>query len=99
MVVTDTWIPIEHTYDAQLVAALTRDRRRFNKGLRYNLPLSRPLASAVLLDACPSPVALYVVPPGAVPDYMRSLETLVAESPLPAWIWEAVRSAMPAMPS
>ena len=43
MVVTETWIPIEHTYDAQLVDALTRNRRRFIKGLRYNRPASRPL--------------------------------------------------------
>ena len=48
MVVTETWIPIEHIYDANLVNALTEDRRRFIKALRYNLPGSQPLAAAVL---------------------------------------------------
>ena len=58
MVVTETWIPIEHIYDANLVNALTEHRRRFIKALRYNLPASRPLAAAVLSDTLPSPVAL-----------------------------------------
>jgi len=98
MVVTETWIPIEHIYDAQLVDALTRNRRRFIKGLRYNLPASRPLAATVLSDASPSPSALYIIPPGTGPDYRNSLGELVAESPLPAWIWNAGENQMPVLP-
>ena len=71
MVVTETWIPIEHIYDANLVNALTDQRRRFIKALRYNLPPSRPLAAAVLSDTLPSPVALYIVPPGADPEGLQ----------------------------
>ena len=98
MVVTETWIPIEHIYDANLVNALTEDRRRFIKALRYNLPGSQPLAAAVLSDTLPSPVALYVVPPGTEPESMRALDSLVAESPLPAWVWTAGQGPMPAFP-
>ena len=98
MVVTGTWIPIEHIYDSQLVDALTRNRRRFIKGLRYNLPASRPLAATVLSDARPSPSALYIIPPGAGPDHRSALDALVAESPLPAWTWNAGESQMPALP-
>ena len=83
MVVTKTWIPIEHIYDSQLVDALTRNRRRFIKGLRYNLPASRPLAATVLSDASPSPSALYIIPPGAGPDYRSALGELVTKSPSP----------------
>ena len=97
MVVTETWIPIEHIYDANLVSALTEHRRRFIKALRYNLPASRPLAAAILSDTLPSPVALYVVPP-AEPEDLRALESLVAESPLPAWVWTAGQGPMPALP-
>src|SRR4051794_11072566 len=86
MVVTETWIPIEHIHDANLVNALIEQRRRFIKALRYNLPASRPLAAAVLSDTVPSPVALYVVPP-ADPEGLRALESLVVQSPLPAWVW------------
>ena len=98
MVVTETWIPIEHIYDANLVSALTELRRRFIKALRYNLPASQPLAAAVLSDTLPSPVAVYVVPPGAEPEGMRALESLVAESPLPAWVWTAGQGPMPKFP-
>ena len=45
--------------------------------------MSRPLAAAVLSDARPSPVALYIIPPGADQDYTQALDTLVAESPSP----------------
>src|SRR4051812_15538420 len=98
MVVTETWIPIEHIYDSQLVDTLTRNGRRFIKGLRYSLPASRPLAASVLLDAGPSPSALYIVPPGAGPDHRSALDALMAESPLPAWIWNADESPMPVLP-
>jgi hypothetical protein len=98
MVVTETWIPIEHIYDANLINALTEHRRRFIKALRYNLPASQPLAAAVLSDTLPSPVALYVVPPAAEPEGMRALESLVAESLLPAWVWMAGQGPMPAFP-
>ena len=98
MVVTENWIPIEHIYDANLVSALTELRRRFIKALRYNLPPSQPLAAAVLSDTLPSPVALYVVPPGAEPEGLGALEPLVAETPLPAWVWTAGQGPMPAFP-
>src|SRR3954452_24418353 len=87
MVVTETWIPIEHIDDANLVSALTEHRRRFIKALRYNLPASRPLAAAFLSDTLPLPVALYVLPPPAEPAGLGALEPLVAETPLPAWVW------------
>ena len=58
------WIPIEHHADAHLLDELTRTGRRFTKGLRYNLAGDRPLASVVLSDTAPAPVALYLVPPG-----------------------------------
>src|SRR3954449_3823456 len=55
----------------------------YAEGLRYNLPASRPLAATVLSDASPSPSALYIIPPGAGPDYRSTLDELVAESPSP----------------
>ena len=99
MVVTETWIPIEHIYDANLVSALTEHRRRFIKALRYNLPPSRPLAAAVLLDTLPSPVALYVVPPGAEPEGLRALEPLVAETPSPLGFGRQARAPCRRFPS
>ena len=98
MVVTETWIPIEHIYDAQLVDALTRNRRRFIKGLRYNLPASRPLAATVLSDARPSPSALYIIPPGTGPDYRSTLDDARGREPPPRLDLECGRKPMPALP-
>lgn len=98
MVVTEHWIPVENTFDKMLVDTLIHDRRRFVKGLRYNLATSRPLASAVLADTAPDPVAMYVVPPGCPEDYGQALEGLLAESRYPNWVWQAAGAAMPPIP-
>lgn len=45
MPVTDQWLPIEDSFDLELVERLARDRRSFVKGLRYNLPPGHALAS------------------------------------------------------
>ena len=50
MIVTENWIPFEHSFDAALLDALTRHRASFLKGLRYNLTAERPLASVVLRE-------------------------------------------------
>ena len=63
MIVTENWIPFENSYDAALLDALTRGRASYLKGLRYNLPADRPLASVVLREDDAAPVAMYVVPP------------------------------------
>lgn len=44
VVTNEQWIPVEHVYDLELVAALTYAGRRVSKGLRYNLAGSWPLA-------------------------------------------------------
>lgn len=97
MVVTSNWIPFEHAYDLMLLEALIAQRRRFVKGLRYNLADSKPLASVVLTDVEPSPIALYVQPPGVEQADEEALSTLTEESDLPSWIWRADAS-MPALP-
>lgn len=96
--VTSNWIPVEHHADAQLIEQLTQSGRRFTKGLRYNLASNRPLASAVLSDTAPSPVALYLVPPSASDAYRQALDQLVEASELTPWIWKTGEQPMPALP-
>ncbi len=100
LVLTSTnWIPVEHLHDLQLVHALTHAGRRFTKGLRYNMAGDRPLASAVLSDTVPRPVALYIVRPNATDDYKTALDALVEESDLAPWIWRAGEQANPPLPA
>jgi hypothetical protein len=97
MVVTANWIPFEHAYDKLMLDALTAQKRRFVKGLRYNLAENKPLACAVLADVLPKPVALYVQPPGIEQEDEDALSTLIGESDMPSWIWRA-GEAMPSLP-
>ena len=62
MPVTGQWLPIEDSFEQQLIARLARDRRVFVKGLRYNLSAGQTLASVNLTDAGESPVSLCIAP-------------------------------------
>ena len=95
---TANWIPIEHHADAHLLDELTRTGRRFTKGLRYNLAGDRPLASVVLSDTQPAPVALYLVPPGASDAYRQALDELIRVSELTPWVWKTGEQSMPELP-
>lgn len=99
MVVTENWIPFEHSYDKQLIDALTDNKRSFIKGLRYNLTANRPLACAVLSDTVSRGIALYIVPPGADENYQDACEELITESGLDSWVWRAGEETMPPLPA
>lgn len=98
MNVDDNWIPFENGFEKELVTRMTRAKRRFIKSLRYNLPSTRPLACAVALDALPTPVAMYVIPPGAGAEYQTALQALQSESNLPSWVWNVGSTSVPALP-
>ncbi|PRX23973.1 uncharacterized protein DUF1173 [Paraburkholderia sp. BL18I3N2] len=97
MVVSSNWIPFEHAYDKLMLDALTAHKRRFVKGLRYNLEENKPLACAVLADVLPKPVALYVQPPGVEQEDEDALSSLLDNSDMPSWIWRAGEE-MPELP-
>ncbi len=98
MNVNEHWIPFETLFEWELLDALHRAQRRFTKGLRYNLPLSKPLACAVLQDTGEVSTALFVVPQDAKGEYVAAVSELVQQSNLQAWQWRAGLGAMPALP-
>jgi len=99
MCVNDKWIPFETLYDQTLLGVLIDQNRHFVKGMRYNLPSSRPLACAVLTDAGTTPVATYIIPPGAADGYIAAVDSLIAESELRPWKWApGSGAAMPELP-
>lgn len=97
MPVTSNWIPFENTIEKALIDQLS-ECRRFVKGLRYNLPSSRPLACAVLTDTAPEATAMYVVPPNHSNEYLAALDELTADSKLSTWIWKSEEGTMPPFP-
>ncbi|MFO1219621.1 MAG: DUF1173 domain-containing protein [Burkholderiaceae bacterium] len=62
MPVTPQWLPIEDSFERQLVEHLVAGGRSFVKGLRYNLPHGQRVAAATLTDTGESGRMLFVVP-------------------------------------
>ncbi|AOJ79205.1 hypothetical protein WS86_00230 (plasmid) [Burkholderia savannae] len=97
MSVTENWIPFESMFEKMVLDALTDQKRRFMKGLRYNLPSTRPLATAVLSDTEPTPTALYVLPPDVSDEFEVATHALIEESKLASWVWKSAEQ-MPDLP-
>jgi len=98
MLVNDRWIPFEDSYEHMVLEKLCAAERRFMKGLRYNMPSTKPLAVAVLTDIEPKPHALYITPTGADDQFVEEQAALMAQSDMPAWHWDARAGSMPALP-
>lgn len=96
MTVSDNWIPFETVVEKQLLDTLIHQKRRFIKGLRYNLSSSSPLAFAVLTDT-PNATALYIVDPEVSDSYLEEMAELRDGSKLDSWIWN-VLDDMPELP-
>ena len=65
MPVTPQWLPIEDSFERQLVQHLVAEGRAFIKGLRYNLHRNQCIASATLTDTGDIERVMFVVSPGA----------------------------------
>lgn len=98
MTANEHWLPFESLFEWELLDALHRSHRRFTKGLRYNLPSSKPLASVVLQDTGEVSAALFVVPQEAEGEYDQAIEELTEQSKLMAWKWRAGAEQMPRLP-
>lgn len=95
--VNENWLPVEDQYEMQLIEGLVRSGRRFEKGLRYNLSKSKPVATATLQDTAAT-TALFIVPPGAAAEYGTAIETLSSENGYEAWIWDVAAGEIPEFP-
>ena len=99
MPVTSQWLPIEDSFERQLVEMLVRDGRSFVKGLRYNMPAGHLLASAILTDSGASPCALFIARRVADDESARAVEELARSDLSPAWLWRTDEGAMPPLPA
>ncbi|WP_050009310.1 DUF1173 family protein [Candidatus Glomeribacter gigasporarum] len=96
MLVDENWIPFESIDEKMLINTLTTQKRRFIKGMRYNLPPTHPLASIVITDR-PEPIALYITLPDVSDLYRKKLKELIVASHLQTWEWDT-RHNMPNLP-
>jgi len=99
MPVTGQWLPIEDSFEQQLVERLVRDGRAFVKGLRYNLPPGQPMANAILTDAGATSIPLCIESrDDNGQDLAHAIKELVSDGEAPAWIWLPAQGAMPPLP-
>jgi hypothetical protein len=96
MLVNNNWIPYESTDEKVLIEHLTSEKRKFVKGLRYNLPSTKVLASCVLNDT-QEPVALYLIPFDADEAFKKEMQELINSSETQSWEWNTA-TQMPAFP-
>jgi Protein of unknown function (DUF1173) len=96
--VSAEWIPFESAFEWELLSELLLHERRYVKGLRYNLPATKPLASVVLQDTGEIPAALFVVPADSATDYAAAASALAADGKTRAWVWETTVPEIPALP-
>jgi hypothetical protein len=98
MPVTSHWIPIEDSFDLQLVDRLVFDRRSFVKPLGNTLTGAKLAASAILLDTVDPPSVLRVDRSEvASPLSVATGGALLGVNAL-LWNWRAGQEPMPALP-
>jgi hypothetical protein len=98
MPVTPQWLPIEDSFERQLVDRLVADGRAFIKGLRYNLHRHQSVAAATLTDVGdPSPM-LFIVPP-ALDGAGMGAPPVGIDAVRAAWCWRVALESMPVLPT
>ncbi len=88
MLTTAQWIPFEHMREAQLIDTMTQSGRRFAKSLRFNLPISTPIASMITTDTSP-PIAMFVSSPSGDSSVESKLIQTAEEGAYQNWLWLA----------
>ena len=92
---TRQWLPIEDSFEKQLIERLVADGRSFVKGLRYNLAAGIALASATLTDCDGSPPLLVVDQTGT---YSTEQGFAGCDPSVAVWFWNPSHGSMPSFP-
>jgi hypothetical protein len=95
MPVTRQWLPVEDTFEKQLVEKLVGEGRSFIKGLRYNLSAASPSACATLTDCGGSAPPLFVVEANVE---VNAKHLPMSDPATSVWLWDSSREAMPSLP-
>jgi hypothetical protein len=95
MPVTPQWLPIDDSFERQLVERLVAVGREFIKGLRYNLHRAQCVAAATLTDTGNTGFPLLLLPPSADTTVLADVG---AGGRSAAWVWRPGAEPMPPFP-
>ena len=99
MPVTAQWLPIEDSFEYQLIERLVRAGRSFAKALRYNLRVGEPLAAAILTDVGDTPVLLWIEHQRADAERQDvAIKDLESVNLTPPWVWRPTQDSVPPLP-
>lgn len=87
MLATEHWIPIEGMHEVGLLEALTGQKRRFLKPLRYDARSAAPFANALLLDTGDTPTPLHVVSSFMDIKERAAKEKAAKTNTADVWLW------------
>ena len=95
MMVTPTWIPINHGHEADLVGKLVSDKRTFIKPLQYEENNPGKFANLVLRDAGVKSMNLHVTSSFMNEKELASKQKLIHTEGATSWHWDASAEAVP----
>jgi len=95
MLITDNWIPIEGVDEADLIDALTEQRRRFVKPLRYDARSVAAFPNVLLLDTGAKPSSLHVLSASMDPRERAAKQKVIKAQGDPPWVWYTDRPIPP----
>ena len=93
LTVSPEWLPFSSEAEAMLIQTLVDSDRSFTKTLRYDLPDHAVIACALLKDAGPEGVALFL-DDGSSGDALRQA---LQDCPMQTWVWN-ILEPMPPLP-
>ena len=98
MLTTANWIPFEHLRDAEVIDAMTDQKRAFLKSMRFNLDGDVAIASMVATDLS-EPVAMFTSGPADSSETLAALASAANEGTYPSWTWLCDDAPFPDLPT
>ncbi len=87
VMLSSTWIPLDHPYEQLLIDDLVRQERRFLKPLRFESKQGATFPNAVLLDTGDAETPLDIVTPFMI-DRDRALKQQALAKRAAGWTWD-----------
>lgn len=87
VMLSSTWIPLDHPYEQLLIDELVRQERRFLKPLRFESKQGATFPNAVLLDTGDAETPLDIVTPFMI-DRDRALKQQALAKRAAGWTWD-----------
>src|SRR5206468_12955533 len=97
MLTTEHWIPIEGTHEVDLMEALTQQRRRFMKPLRYDARSAASFPNVLLLDTGAKPIPIHVLSASMDAKERAAKERAAKAQGEATWVW-SMDKPMPPLP-